>query len=67
MRTVEKQSSTFIDVKTNKVVRCAFDNNRNCSPNCAACDIFGSYDDKVDCRRNGDDNSFRIANIKVNI
>ena len=74
MRTMEIRGGVFkvkqdeSDIGTvYKAVKCAFNENRVCGVSCAACDVFGSYDDKAECRRGGDDNSFRIGNIKVKV
>ena len=53
----------FFDKRTDKVVKCAFNRNDFCSPDCAACHIFGS-DPKAECYRNGNDNTFIIGRVE---
>lgn len=68
MRTmkIEKQGghpNIFVNSKTEKIVKCAFDRERNCSPDCAACEMFGT-DIKAQCNKNGTDNEFTIGRIE---
>ena len=44
-------------------IKCAFNLDRDCSPDCASCDIGGSMS-VVFCVRNGLDNSFAIGMLE---
>ena len=52
---------SFIFTEQDKIVHCAYDQKRDCSPECAACEQVGQ---KLHCNRNGGDSYFIIGPIK---
>ena len=53
----------FEDEATKKAIKCAFNLNNDCTPNCAACCVYG-VDKKAECTRGNENDCFLIGRIK---
>jgi len=52
----------FRDKATDNAIICAFSLKERCTPNCAACNVFGTHP-KAECTRGGKDSEFEIGHI----
>ena len=66
----DRSRRVFYDADTENNIICAFDYTAFCSPDCASCNILGTFS-RVECVRNGQNDNrnygeFMIGNLKEN-